>query len=56
MEIKSARVSADRKSVFLEVPGLQPVMQMRIKMNIKTDAGAPLATEIGNTINALGKE
>ena len=39
MEIKAARVSADRKEVFLEVPGLQPVMQMRIKMNLKSEAG-----------------
>jgi hypothetical protein len=56
VEIKSAKVSDDRKSVFLEVPGLNPVMQMRIKMNLKSATGADISTEIGNTINLVGKE
>jgi len=49
-------LSADKKSVFLEVPGLQPVMQMRIKMKINSADGARLPEEIVNTINAVGKE
>jgi hypothetical protein len=61
VEIKSVTVSPDKKSVFLEVPGLQPVMQMRIKMKINSepttdDPGAPVPGEIGNTINVVGKE
>lgn len=56
VEVKSAKLSDDRKSVFLEVPGLAPVMQMRIKMNLKSEAGADVSTEIGNTINVVGKE
>jgi hypothetical protein len=56
VEIKSVKLSADNKSVFLEVPGLQPVMQMRIKMNIKAADGTPLPAEVVNTINTVGKE
>jgi hypothetical protein len=56
VEIKSVTVSPDKKSVFLEVPGLQPVMQMRIKMKINSESGAPVPGEIGNTINVVGKE
>src|SRR6185295_17999355 len=36
VEIRSAKVSADGKTVTLEVPGLAPVMQMQVKMNIKS--------------------
>ena len=56
VEIKSAKLSPDRKSVFLEVAGLQPVMQMKIKMNIKGADGTGLPDQIVNTINAVGKE
>jgi hypothetical protein len=56
VEVKSAKLSADGKTVFLEVPGLQPVMQMRIKMNLKGADGTEVSTEIGNTINVVGKE
>jgi len=56
VEIKSVKVAADRKSVFLEVPGLQPVMQMRIKMNLKSADGVALPKEVTNTINVVGTE
>lgn len=56
VEIKSAKLSADKKSVFLEAPGLQPVMQMQIKMNIKGENGKAVPDKITNTINAVGKE
>jgi hypothetical protein len=56
VEIKSVKLSPDRKSVFLEAPGLQPVMQMKIKMNILGEDGTELPGQIVNTINAVGKE
>ncbi len=56
VEIKSVRVSPDRKEVFLEVPGLKPVDQMKIKMNIKDENGAAVPADIGNTINEVAKE
>jgi hypothetical protein len=56
MEIKSAAVSADRKSVFLEVPGLAPVMQQKLTMNIKAEDGTPLPKDIAYTINVVPPE
>ena len=50
------KLSGDKKSVFLEVPGLKPVMQMRIKMDVKGADGSELPKEIANTINVVGKE
>ncbi|MEP6662833.1 MAG: DUF6797 domain-containing protein, partial [Verrucomicrobiota bacterium] len=50
VEIKSVTVSADGKTVTLEIPGLQPVMQMKIKYNLSAADGAELQQEIFNTI------
>jgi hypothetical protein len=51
--IKSVTVSADGKSIFLEVPGLKPVDQMRIKMNLKAVDGSRVPDEVSNTINVV---
>jgi hypothetical protein len=53
VEIKSVAVSNDRKTVFLEVPGLAPVMQQKLTMNIKAEDGSPLPKDIAYTINAV---
>jgi glucose/arabinose dehydrogenase len=53
VDIRAAKLSADHLHVTLEIPGLVPVMQMLVKMNIKTAAGAPLETEIASTINVV---
>ncbi len=53
VEIKAAQLSTDKKSVFLEIDGLQPVMQMEIKMNIKGADGSPVPDRIGHTINIV---
>jgi len=52
--IKSAKLAADGRSVFLEVPGLQSVMQMRIKYLLKDATGENARGEINNTIHWLG--
>jgi hypothetical protein len=39
--------------VFLEISGLRPVMQMKIKFAIKSADGPPVAWEIYNTINRV---
>ncbi|MBC8001347.1 MAG: hypothetical protein H7X97_02050 [Opitutaceae bacterium] len=51
VEVKSAKLSADGKSLVLETQPLQPVMQMRVKYNLQTARGAPLKQEIYNTVN-----
>lgn len=48
--VKSAKLSADGKKVFLEIPGLKPVMQMKIKFLVDSASGEPLDYEIYNTI------
>jgi hypothetical protein len=53
VDIQKATLSADRKTVTLEIPGLAPVMQMIVKMNIKAANGAAIETEIANTINVV---
>ncbi len=56
VEIKSVTLSPDRRQVFLEVEGLGPVDQMKIKLNVKDDAGVEIPTNIANTIYSLAKE
>jgi hypothetical protein len=56
VDIQSVRLSPDNKTVFLEVPGLQPVMQIRIKMNIKAADGSPLPKDVGGTINVVAPD
>ncbi|HYE99763.1 MAG TPA: hypothetical protein VEJ18_12675, partial [Planctomycetota bacterium] len=50
---RSATVSADGRSVTLEIPEIQPVMQMRIQMKIKAADGSPVSTEIHSTLHRL---
>ena len=52
--VQAARLSADRKTVFLEIAGLRPVMQMKIKFALTAADGASVAQEIYNTIHRLG--
>ena len=52
--VKSAKLSADKKTVFLEVEGgVKPVMQMRIRMNINAADGSPINQTIYNTVNKV---
>ena len=56
LAVKSATLSPDGKSVFLEIPEIKPVMQMAIKFGIQTADGAELRSEVVNTIHALAEE
>jgi hypothetical protein len=51
--IKSAKVSEDRKSVFLEIDGLKPVMQFAVKCKVKSDDDAVIDTEFMSTIHVV---
>jgi len=53
VEVDAVTVSPDRKSVFLKIATLKPVMQMRIQMKLKTSEGAPMEWTIYNTINEV---
>ena len=52
VEVKSVKLSADKKTAFLEMP-VKPVNQMRVKFNLKTADGAPLVSEVFNTIHQV---
>jgi hypothetical protein len=56
LTVKSATLSADKKSVFLEIPEIKPVMQMAIKFGIQSADGAEVRSEIVNTIHVLAAE
>ncbi len=51
--VQAAKLSADGKTVTLSIPGLQPAMQMEIKLHLRAADGAEIRTTIGNTINRV---
>jgi hypothetical protein len=53
VDVKAATLSADGRTVFLELDEVVPVMQMRIKMDVKGADGAAVKTNIFTTINAV---
>ncbi|MCX8488189.1 MAG: hypothetical protein ORN22_03660, partial [Opitutales bacterium] len=53
--VKSATVSADRRSVFLEIPDVRPAMQMQLKYDLKSADGSELRGQVVNTIHALAE-
>jgi len=52
--IKSAKLQRDKRTVFLEIPGIKPVMQMHLKVDLESVSGAEITLDIWNTINKLG--
>lgn len=53
VEVKSTKLLADGRTVFLEIQNLQPVMQMQIQYNVNAADGKTVRGEIFNTINRL---
>jgi glucose/arabinose dehydrogenase len=51
VEVQSAKLMPDGKSVFLEISRLKPVMQMAIQIHLNAADGTPIECEIDNTIN-----
>jgi glucose/arabinose dehydrogenase len=54
VEVQSATLSPDGKTVTLKVENLQPVMQMKIGLNLKAADGARVKHVIYNTVNVVG--
>ncbi|MBM3876682.1 MAG: hypothetical protein FJ386_08200 [Verrucomicrobia bacterium] len=52
-DVKSAKLQPDGRTVFLDLGPMQPVMQMQVKLNLKTAAGATISQTIFNTINSV---
>lgn len=56
LDVKSARLSADKRTLFLEVDGLQVADQYGVKYAIKAADGTELHSELIGTIHKLGAE
>jgi hypothetical protein len=56
VSIKTARLSPDGKTVFLEMANLAPVMQMEVKFNLKSAAGKTFKNQFWLTLNRLDHE
>jgi mono/diheme cytochrome c family protein len=55
LSASSAYLSKDGRSVFIGVPGLKPVMQLRVGWSLVTAAGQPLAENAYTTPYALAQ-
>jgi hypothetical protein len=53
VNLKSARLLPDGKTVFLEIPDLRPVMQMEIKYNVDSIDGRSMRSQLWLTLNRL---
>jgi hypothetical protein len=54
--VQSVKLSTDQKTAFLEIPGLRPVDQMRVKFKISAADGTPISHEIYNTIHRISTD
>jgi hypothetical protein len=55
VEIKSAKLLPDGKTVALEIPGMKPVTNFILKFNFKAADGGAVTSELSYTINRLPK-
>jgi hypothetical protein len=53
VDVRTAKLSPDGKTVTLQTDALKPVMQMDIQMHIKGSDGAPIDWDVANTINKV---
>jgi hypothetical protein len=56
LEADQILLSADKRTVYLRIPGIRPVMQMDIRTNIQAADGTSLRHQIHHTIHVLGKK
>ncbi|HEX4146379.1 MAG TPA: ThuA domain-containing protein [Pirellulales bacterium] len=54
LEVDSATLQSDRRTVFLAVGQLQPVMQIAIRFSVRAADGAAVDSAVYGTIHALG--
>jgi len=54
LDVKSVRVSADGKTITLQIDGMKPSDQLKIKYNVDAADGTPLSQEVYATVHKLG--
>ena len=55
VEVRSAKLLVDGRTVFLELPGLRPVMQMELKYNLPFASGGKASSPLYLTLNRLAE-
>jgi hypothetical protein len=55
LTVSSAKLLPDDRTVFLETPGLKPVMQLQVQYNLDAKAGASIRGKLYATINRVSK-
>lgn len=55
LPVTKVEISADRKELFLTIPGIQPTWAMEINYQLTDKNGQPIKGLIQNTIHQLGK-
>lgn len=53
LTVKSVSIGTDDRTVFLEIPGMKPVMQMSIKYQLRRANGRDLDGEVVNTVHGF---
>jgi hypothetical protein len=53
VEVKAARLSADGKTLVLELADVIPVMQQRVKLSVKAKDGSDVSQEVWHTIHKV---
>jgi hypothetical protein len=56
LPIAGVTVSQDRRTVFLQVTGMRPVMQMKVTWNVDAADGGAVRGELHNSIHVLGSD
>jgi type 1 glutamine amidotransferase len=53
LDVRSAKLLADGRTVYLEIPSLKPVMQLQVQYNLSAKDGASMRGKLYATINRL---
>jgi hypothetical protein len=53
--ISAAKLSADGRTVHVAIPGMRPVQQMQLGMNLRSSDGTPVVGSVFLTAHRTGK-
>jgi hypothetical protein len=53
LEVKSARLAKDRKTVLLELSDFKPANQIKVKVNLRAADGTTITEDIYATVHRL---
>jgi glucose/arabinose dehydrogenase len=56
VDITAITLSADGKTVFLEIPAIKPVMQMKLSAHMAAADGTEISQDFYNTVNVVGEK